>query len=77
MAVVEVRTEDGLSLIGWHRAAAPGRRTLVYFHGNAGNIGDRGGKIRPYLDAGMGVLLAVCIAVAAPMPLPPPVITAV
>lgn len=58
LATVEVRTEDGLSLTGWYKPAAPGRRTLVYFHGNAGNIGDRGGKVRPYLDAGMGVLLA-------------------
>ena len=58
MAAVEVRTEDGLSLTGWYKPAAPGRRTLVYFHGNAGNIGDRGGKVRPFLDAGLGVLLA-------------------
>lgn len=58
MAPVEVRTDDGLVLTGWHRPAPPGRATLVYFHGNAGNIGDRGPKVRPYLDAGMGVLLA-------------------
>ena len=47
---------DGLS--GWYRPPAAGRRTLVYFHGNAGHIGDRAAKIRPYLDAGYGVFLA-------------------
>ena len=30
---------------------------MVYFHGNAGNIGTRGSKVRPFLDAGYGVLL--------------------
>ena len=58
MAEVELRTADGLSLLAWHRppaeAALP---TLVYFHGNAGNIGLRAEKVRPYLDAGHGVLL--------------------
>jgi len=58
MAEVALETEDGLTLLAWHRppadAALP---TLVYFHGNAGNIGMRAYKVRPYLDAGFGVLL--------------------
>ncbi|MEE8171782.1 MAG: alpha/beta hydrolase [Alphaproteobacteria bacterium] len=58
MADVSLATEDGLSLLAWHRpparAALP---TLVYFHGNAGHIGMRAHKVRPYLDAGFGVLL--------------------
>ena len=31
--------------------------TIVYLHGNGGHIGYRGGRVRPYLDAGFGVLL--------------------
>jgi fermentation-respiration switch protein FrsA (DUF1100 family) len=58
MAAVTLKTADGLELLAWHRSptreAAP---TLVYFHGNAGHIGYRGDKVRPYLDAGYGVLL--------------------
>ena len=58
MAEVSLETDDGLFLLAWHRppadAALP---TLVYFHGNAGNIGMRAHKVRPYLDAGFGVLL--------------------
>lgn len=57
MAAITFDTEDGLSLVSWYRAARDGRPTLIYFHGNAGAIDDRGGKVRPYLDAGYGVLL--------------------
>ena len=58
MATVTLDTADGLELLAWHRPPARGDRpTLVYLHGNAGHIGHRGGKVRPYLDAGYGVLL--------------------
>ena len=54
---VEVVTPDGIPLTAWYRAASPGQPTLLYFHGNAGHIGHRAGKIQPYLDAGLGVFL--------------------
>jgi len=58
MAEVSLNTEDGHALLAWHRspvdAAFP---TLVYFHGNSGHIGMRADKVRPYLKAGLGVLL--------------------
>ncbi len=58
MEVVKVETADGLSLTAWYRPSqnenAP---TLLYFHGNAGHIGHRASKVRPYLDQGYGVLL--------------------
>lgn len=57
MEAVQLATEDGLSLLSWYRAAEKGRPTLVYFHGNGGNIQARGWKVRPYLDAGFGVFL--------------------
>ena len=58
MEVVVYETADGLALNGWYRAARDGRSTLVYFHGNAGHLGDRAFLARPYLEAGYGVLLA-------------------
>jgi len=58
MAVVRYVTADGLTLTGWYRPAADGRPTLVYFHGNGGHFGERAFKVRPFLDAGYGVLLA-------------------
>lgn len=57
MRAVSLSTNDGLTLLAWYKEAAPGQPTLVYFSGNAGHIGHRGSKARPYLDAGMGVLL--------------------
>ncbi len=58
MAVVTLKTADGLDLLAWHRPPTrDGAPSLIYFHGNAGHIGHRGHKARPYLDAGYGVLL--------------------
>ena len=58
MSPVRLLTADGLSLLAWYRPAAdPGGPVIVYFHGNAGHIGFRVPKIRPYLEAGYGVLL--------------------
>lgn len=58
MEVVSYETADGLLLVGWYRAASAGRPTLVYYHGNAGHLGDRAFLVQPYLEAGNGVLLA-------------------
>ncbi|HLB79994.1 MAG TPA: alpha/beta hydrolase [Dongiaceae bacterium] len=57
MTPVRLTTADGLELLAWYAAAAEGRPTVVYFHGNAGHIGYRADKVRPYLAAGLGVLL--------------------
>lgn len=57
MSAVKLRTADGLELVSWYRRADPGRPTMVYFHGNGGNIAYRVFRIRPYLEAGLGLLL--------------------
>ena len=58
MAPAQLSTDDGLSLLAWYAPARdPDKPILVYLHGNAGHIGYRGGKVRPYLDSGYGVLL--------------------
>lgn len=56
-AAARVRTADGLELIAWDAPPRAGHPTLVYFHGNAGTIADRVFKVRPFLEAGYGVLL--------------------
>jgi uncharacterized protein len=58
MRAIELVTADGLRLLAWYQApsANPGA-LLLYLHGNAGHIGDRGDRVRPYLNAGFGVLL--------------------
>jgi hypothetical protein len=57
MRPVNVQSADGLTLLSWYAQGDPAQPMLVYFHGNAGNIGSRGDKVRPFLDAGYGVLL--------------------
>ena len=58
MQSVELVTADGLRLLAWYRPPAGNPGTLLlYLHGNAGHIGHRGERVRPYLDAGFGVLL--------------------
>lgn len=58
MQRVQATTVDGLALEGWWHAAAPGRPTVAYFHGNGGNIGSRDEKARRLIERGYGVLLA-------------------
>jgi fermentation-respiration switch protein FrsA (DUF1100 family) len=52
-----IRTADALALTAWYAPARPGRRTIVYFHGNAGTLGDRHERVIAYLERGFGVLL--------------------
>ena len=57
MRVETIRTKDGLALTAWYAPAKPGRRTIVYIHGNAGTLGDRHHRVQPYLEHGFGMLL--------------------
>lgn len=57
MAAVTARNSDNAALTSWYASGDPDRPVVVYLHGNAGNIGSRGHKARPFLDAGYGVLL--------------------
>jgi uncharacterized protein len=52
-----LRTPDGETLIAWFGRAAPGRPTLLYFHGNAGNLANRSERVRKYLVRGLGVFI--------------------
>jgi fermentation-respiration switch protein FrsA (DUF1100 family) len=55
---LEEKTEDGLHITSWYRPAlAPDKLTIVFFQGNAGHLGYRNYKVRPWLDAGYGVLM--------------------
>ena len=57
---MHLRTEDGVSLHGWLVSApATVRRgmTLLFFHGNAGNISHRLDSIRIFADLGLDVFI--------------------
>ena len=55
--VVKLHTKDGLALTAWYKKAAEGKPTLIYFHGNGGNIDMRRYHAAPYIKRGIGVLL--------------------
>lgn len=57
MAVVTFQTKDGLTLESWYQEAEPGKPTIVYFHGNAGNLLNHSYIGHPLTQAGYGVLL--------------------
>lgn len=49
-------TPDGERIVTWYAPAKPGLPTILYFHGNAGEIGDRPTRFAFYADRGFGVL---------------------
>jgi fermentation-respiration switch protein FrsA (DUF1100 family) len=54
---VHTRPEPEIRLAHWyHPPAGDEQPVIVYFHGNAGNRGDRVPKMRPFIEAGFGVL---------------------
>ena len=55
---VRYATGDGLELGAWYAPPRGGRPVIAYFHGNGGNLAMRAPLVRPFVDAGYGVLLA-------------------
>ncbi len=54
---VRIETEDGVSLHGWHIPANDYRGTVLFLHGNAGNISHRLDSIRIFHDLGLDTLI--------------------
>ncbi len=53
-----ILSEDGTKLHLWYKPAAEGFSTIVYFHGNAGHIGDRASLMAALAAKGLGVVMA-------------------
>ena len=58
MKNLALTTADGLVIQSWYAEPQKGQLILIFFHGNSGSIADRADKVRPYLNAGLGVILA-------------------
>lgn len=55
---LEIHTADGLTLTSWYTPPRRhGKLTVVFFQGNAGHLGYRNYKVRPWIDADYGVLM--------------------
>jgi uncharacterized protein len=54
---VRLSTPDGVTLIAWQARAAPGKPTLLYFHGNGGGLIDRADRIKRFTREGYGLFM--------------------
>lgn len=52
--VVTLQTPDHESLVLWYAAPRPGRATVLFFQGNAGDIADRAPRLAFYQSKGLG-----------------------
>lgn len=52
-----IQTPDGERVVAWYGRAQPGQPTILYFHGNGGNLAVRAERIRRYIDCGQGILM--------------------
>ena len=50
-------TADGERIVTWHAPPQPGQPTLLYFHGNAGTLSARGGRLQALNEAGLGIAI--------------------
>ena len=59
MESIRIAVDEKVEILAWwHAPADEAHPVLVYFHGNAGHIGERDYKVRDMVEAGYGVLLA-------------------
>ena len=54
---VTLKVPSGERLIAWHGKAEAGKPTILYFHGQAGNLARRADRVRRYSAAGLGILI--------------------
>lgn len=56
MVPVALNAGDGVRLAAWYKAAGKNGPVVVYFHGNAGHLGDRREKFKAFIQEGFGLL---------------------
>jgi len=54
---VLLEVPGGETLIVWSSLAHPGKPTILYFHGQAGNLARRSERVRRYRAAGIGIVM--------------------
>jgi hypothetical protein len=57
VAEVTLEAPDGARIVAWRAPARDGRPTLLYLHGNAGNLAGRAERFRRYQEQGIGLLM--------------------
>lgn len=54
---VHLQSSGGVDLHGWYIPGQPDAKTLLFFHGNAGNISHRGDSIKIFHNIGLNVFI--------------------
>lgn len=54
---IYITTEDNVKINGWFISNQKAKYTLLFFHGNAGNIGDRIDKLQLLYQAGLNIFI--------------------
>lgn len=54
---VVLNRPNGVRIVNWYSTAQPSRPTLLYFHGNGGNLAARAERIELYRESGLGVFM--------------------
>ena len=53
----KIATEDNIEIFAWYKKPdISNGKIILYFHGNAGNLGDRSSKIKDFAKEGFGIL---------------------
>ena len=54
---VKIRTSDNINLLGWfHKKNLENNKTILFFHGNAGNLENRINKLNHFNDLNVNFL---------------------
>lgn len=53
---VKLKTQDDVEIMVWQKIPEKYKKIIVYFHGNAGNIGDRTYRLETFVEKGYGVV---------------------
>lgn len=56
VTVERIVTPDGETIAAWHAPAPPGQPTILFFHGNGGEMSDRHRRMAFYQGRGFGAL---------------------
>lgn len=53
---IQLKAADDVKILAWYKKPKIGKKIILHFHGNAGNLGDRSLKFRRFSDNEFGVL---------------------
>lgn len=53
---IQITTKDNITITSWYKKAKNNLPTMIYFHGNSGNLSNQVKKLKKFSSLGIGVL---------------------